>query len=35
LTDYVEGVVRRFLDERKEDETFAGWVARADEEALR
>ena len=35
LTDYVEKVVRHFLDERKDDETFAGWVARADEELLR
>jgi sulfite reductase (ferredoxin) len=35
LTDYVEGIVRRYLDERKEEETFAGWVARADEEVLR
>ena len=35
LTDYVETVVRRFLDARKDDESFAGWVARADEEVLR
>jgi sulfite reductase (ferredoxin) len=35
LTDYVESVVRRFLDERDEGERFAAWAARADEEALR
>jgi sulfite reductase (ferredoxin) len=35
LTDYVESVVRRFLEERTEGERFAAWAARADEEALR
>jgi sulfite reductase (ferredoxin) len=35
LTDYVESVVRRFLDERNEGERFAAWAARADEQALR
>jgi sulfite reductase (ferredoxin) len=35
LTDYVESVVRRFLEERHEGERFAAWAARADEEALR
>jgi sulfite reductase (ferredoxin) len=34
LPDYVERVVRRWLDERDEDEAFAQWVRRADEEAL-
>ena len=32
---YVEKIVRNFLDERGEGETFARWVARADEEVLR
>jgi sulfite reductase (ferredoxin) len=35
LTDYVEGVVRRFLDDRDEGERFASWVARVDEGVLR
>ena len=35
LTDYVEKVVRHFLDDRDDGESFAGWVARADEEILR
>lgn len=35
LADYVESVVRNYLDARKGDETFAQWVARADEEDLR
>jgi sulfite reductase (ferredoxin) len=35
LDDYVENVVRSFLAQRKGDETFADWVARADEEPLR
>jgi sulfite reductase (ferredoxin) len=35
LTDYVEKVVRHFLDDRTDGETFATWVARADEEILR
>ncbi|MFN3949811.1 nitrite/sulfite reductase [Microbacterium sp.] len=36
IADYVDRVVRRFLDERDEaaDETFAQWAHRADEEAL-
>ncbi|HET7735043.1 MAG TPA: nitrite/sulfite reductase [Nocardioidaceae bacterium] len=35
LDDYVENVVRSYLAERKEQESFADWVARADEEPLR
>ena len=35
LDDYVTNVVRVFLAERAEDESFASWVARADEVALR
>ncbi len=35
LTDYVERVVRRYLDTRDAGERFAAWAARADEEALR
>ena len=35
LTDYVEKIVRHFLDDRTDGETFASWVARADEEILR
>ena len=35
LADYVERVVRCWLKERDEGETFARWAARADEEALR
>jgi sulfite reductase (ferredoxin) len=36
IADYVDRVVRRFLDERDvaADETFAHWAHRADEEAL-
>jgi sulfite reductase (ferredoxin) len=34
LPDYVERVVRRWLDQRKDGETFAGWVARADDADL-
>lgn len=36
IADYVDRVVRRFLDERDEaaDETFGQWAHRADEEAL-
>ncbi|MDQ1135309.1 sulfite reductase (ferredoxin) [Microbacterium sp. SORGH_AS 1204] len=36
IADYVDRVVRRFLDERDTaaDETFAQWAHRADEEAL-
>jgi sulfite reductase (ferredoxin) len=35
LTDYVESLVRRFLDDRDEGERFASWVARVDEGVLR
>jgi sulfite reductase (ferredoxin) len=35
LTDYVERLVRAYLDERRAGERFAVWAARADEEALR
>lgn len=35
LTDYVERLVRIYLKERTDGESFARWVARADEEALR
>ena len=35
LDDYVTSVVSAFLAHRKEDEPFADWVARADEELLR
>lgn len=35
LPDYVERVVRRFLDDREPGEAFTGWAHRADEEALR
>ncbi|MFC6356182.1 nitrite/sulfite reductase [Luethyella okanaganae] len=35
LADYVERIVRRFLDERTEGETFAEWAHGADEESLR
>ena len=35
LDDYVENVVRSYLSQRKEQESFADWVARADEEPLR
>jgi len=34
LTDYVERVVSRYDTARTEDETFATWVARADDEEL-
>jgi len=34
LPDYVERVVRRWLEQRKEGEAFAEWVARADEGEL-
>jgi sulfite reductase (ferredoxin) len=34
LTDYVERVVSRYDSARTEDETFASWVARADDEEL-
>src|SRR5262245_360967 len=35
LADYVERVVRNYLDERSDGESFARWVARADEGELR
>jgi len=35
LDDYVTVVVSNFLADRSGDESFAGWVARADEELLR
>ena len=34
LPDYVERLVRRFLDQRTEDETFAAWAHRAEESEL-
>jgi sulfite reductase (ferredoxin) len=34
LEDYVERVLRRFLDSRGADESFAAWTTRADEAAL-
>jgi sulfite reductase (ferredoxin) len=35
LADYVERVVRHFLTERSDGESFAAWVQRADDEVLR
>jgi sulfite reductase (ferredoxin) len=35
LPDYIEKLSRTFLEQRDSDETFARWVARADEEVLR
>ncbi|MCW2796485.1 nitrite/sulfite reductase, partial [Nocardioides sp.] len=35
LDDYVTNVVRAFLAERTEDESFVDWVQRADEDVLR
>jgi sulfite reductase (ferredoxin) len=35
LDDYVTSVVSNFLVERRNDESFSSWVARADEELLR
>ena len=35
LTDYVERIVRTYLDEREDGERFASWALRADEEKLR
>jgi len=35
LADYIERLVRRYLDERTNGESFATWVTRADEEVLR
>ncbi|WP_165985856.1 nitrite/sulfite reductase [Streptomyces sp. YIM 98790] len=34
LPDYVERVLRAYLDQRKDGERFAAWAARADEKAL-
>jgi sulfite reductase (ferredoxin) len=34
LPDYVERVVRRWLNQRKDSETFASWVTRADDADL-
>ena len=35
LPDYVEKLSRTYLEQRDDDESFARWVARADEEVLR
>ncbi|MBC7630031.1 nitrite/sulfite reductase [Aeromicrobium sp.] len=35
LPDYIEKLSRAYLDQRDDDESFARWVARADEKALR
>jgi sulfite reductase (ferredoxin) len=35
LPDFVERIVRRWLDQRSDDEAFATWVLRADEAELR
>ncbi|MEH3067385.1 MAG: nitrite/sulfite reductase, partial [Aeromicrobium erythreum] len=35
LPDYVEKLSRTFLEQRDADESFAHWVARADEAVLR
>jgi sulfite reductase (ferredoxin) len=35
LDDYVSNVVQAFLEQRRDGESFAAWVARADETALR
>ena len=34
LTDYIERLVRRYLAQREDEESFAQWVHRADQEAL-
>jgi sulfite reductase (ferredoxin) len=34
LPDYVERVVRRFVADREDGETFSQWAARAEEGAL-
>lgn len=34
LTDYIERVVRAYLDDRRPEESFARWAQRADEERL-
>ncbi len=35
LDDYITNVVTNYLADRKDDERFADWAARADDEALR
>jgi sulfite reductase (ferredoxin) len=35
LDDYVTNVVTAFLDQRTDGESFAAWVGRADDDALR
>jgi sulfite reductase (ferredoxin) len=35
LGEYVERVVRRFVEQRTDDERFAQWVMRADETDLK
>ncbi|MET9780698.1 nitrite/sulfite reductase [Nocardiopsis alba] len=35
LPDYVERVLRRFQEQRKDDENFAAWAARADDSDLK
>lgn len=35
LGDYIDRVVRNFIDQREDGERFAQWAVRADEEALR
>jgi sulfite reductase (ferredoxin) len=35
LPDYIEKLSRTYLEQRDDDESFARWVARADEEVLR
>ena len=35
LPDFVERIVRRWLKQRADDEAFATWVIRADEDDLR
>jgi sulfite reductase (ferredoxin) len=35
LPDYVEKLSRTYLEQREDDESFARWVSRADEEVLR
>jgi sulfite reductase (ferredoxin) len=35
LADYVERVLRRYLDLRRPGESFAEWTTRADEDDLR
>jgi len=34
LGDYIERVVRNFVDQREEGERFAQWAVRADNKAL-